>query len=43
VEISTLGYRAELIGSAALVMESRTKEQIRLHHKGKKHKDLIPA
>jgi predicted NBD/HSP70 family sugar kinase len=43
VEISTLGYRAELIGSAALVMESRTKEQIRLHHKGKKLKYLIPA
>ena len=43
VEISTLGYRAELIGSAALVMESRAKEQIRLHHKGKKHKGLIPA
>jgi predicted NBD/HSP70 family sugar kinase len=43
VEISTLGYRAELIGSAALVMESRTKEQIRLHHKGKKNKGLIPA
>lgn len=43
VEISTLGYRAELIGSAALVMESRTKEQIRLHHKGKKLKHVIPA
>lgn len=42
VDISTLGYRAELIGSAALVMESRTKEQIRLH-KGKKHNGLIPV
>lgn len=42
VEVSTLGYRAELIGSAALVMESRMKEQLK-NQKGKKIRDLIPA
>jgi len=36
VEVSTLGYEAELIGSAALVMENRVKENARLVEKGKK-------
>jgi predicted NBD/HSP70 family sugar kinase len=33
--ISTLGYQAELIGSAALVMENRVKENTRMMEKGK--------
>lgn len=41
VEISTLGYRAELIGSAALVMENRVREQLRSNTKGKKPKELL--
>jgi predicted NBD/HSP70 family sugar kinase len=36
VEVSTLGHEAELIGSAALVMENRVKENARLMEKGKK-------
>ncbi|MGZ8552641.1 MAG: ROK family protein, partial [Chitinophagaceae bacterium] len=36
VEVSTLGYESELIGSAALVMENRVKENIRHIEKGKK-------
>lgn len=36
VEVSTLGYEAELIGSAALVMENRVRENARLMEKGKK-------
>ena len=33
--ISTLSYQAELIGSAALVMENRVKENTRMMEKGK--------
>ena len=42
VDVSTLGYQAELIGSAALVMESRVKENSKEAHirKVKKH---LPA
>ncbi|HKO78896.1 MAG TPA: hypothetical protein VJU78_00810, partial [Chitinophagaceae bacterium] len=36
VEVSTLGYDAELIGSAALVMENRVKENTKLPEKVKK-------
>lgn len=36
VEVSTLGYEAELIGSAALVMENRVKENTRISEKIKK-------
>ena len=36
VEVSTLGYEAELIGSAALVMENRVKENARWTEKEKK-------
>lgn len=36
VEVSTLGYQAELIGSAALVMENRVKENTKLLEKIKK-------
>jgi predicted NBD/HSP70 family sugar kinase len=36
VAISTLGYQAELIGSAALVMEHQVKENAKAHGKGKK-------
>lgn len=35
IEISTLGYEAELIGSAALVMESRVKEHVKAANKTK--------
>jgi predicted NBD/HSP70 family sugar kinase len=35
VELSTLGYEAELIGSAVLVMESRVKENARMAEKRK--------
>jgi predicted NBD/HSP70 family sugar kinase len=35
VEVSTLGYQAELIGSAALVMESRAKENPKTTHRKK--------
>ena len=35
IEISTLGYQAELIGSAALVMESRVKENMKATHRTK--------
>jgi predicted NBD/HSP70 family sugar kinase len=35
VELSTLGYEAELIGSAVLVMESRVKENAKMAEKGK--------
>lgn len=40
VEVSTLGYEAELIGSAALVMESRVKENARVLMKGKVKKSF---
>ncbi len=36
VEVSTLGYESELIGSAALVMENRVKENIRVKEKARK-------
>ena len=36
VEVSTLGYEAELIGSAALVMENKVKENTRILEKAKK-------
>ncbi|MGZ8510039.1 MAG: ROK family protein [Chitinophagaceae bacterium] len=36
VAISTLGYQAELIGSAALVMENQVKENVKTVSKGKK-------
>ena len=35
LEISTLGYQAELIGSAALVMESRVRENLKATHRKK--------
>ncbi|MFC0774910.1 ROK family protein [Terrimonas alba] len=35
IEISTLGYQAELIGSAALVMESRVRENMKATHRKK--------
>lgn len=38
VEVSTLGYQAELIGSAALVMENRVKENTRIYEKEKPSK-----
>ena len=41
VELSTLGYEAELIGSACLVMESIVRENAGLMEKGKRKKRLL--
>ena len=41
VEVSTLGYEAELIGSAALVMENRVRENSKTGEKKKKSVDSL--